>query len=176
MSASDVRRIGLDCEFIPNNLTHSGLLTLSLVDDMGYKLYLVNTEADNETAYSLPFLREAVIPHIDAGTGDPVYAGLVGMRERVQAFFELVPRYQSKVYAWCGAQDMVRLHGLWVHDWNFMPRSIPHSFTDIEELLFRYGISEDELPEQHESTKHHALWDAYHDLEIVRYIESRRAL
>src|SRR5690606_39690523 len=110
-----------------------------------------------------------VMPHIERGTGDPMYSGPVGMRMAVLDFLNLhnPALFRPKLYAWCGAQDMVRLHGLWNHDWSIMPRVVPHSFTDIEELLFRYGINEDDLPEQNESTKHHALWDAHHDLEIV---------
>src|SRR5690606_4996615 len=143
MSASDIRRIGFDCEFIPNDLTNAGLLSMAFYDDMGNRLYMINSEADKPIAKRIPFLREVVMPHIERGTGDPMYSGPVGMRMAVLDFLNLhnPALFRPKLYAWCGAQDMVRLHGLWNHDWSIMPRVVPHSFTDIEELLFRYGIN-----------------------------------
>jgi hypothetical protein len=169
----------MDAEFIPNRLDHGGLLSLALTDHLtGDKLYIINSDADREEADKIPFLREHVLPHIDAGTGDPVWAEMVESRALVQRFFEqqLYDGYQQTLYAWCGAQDMVRIHGLWNHNWSLMPRSIPHSFVDVDELIVAYGVNEDDLPAQNESTKHHALYDAYHDLQVVEYIMDRRTM
>jgi hypothetical protein len=172
-----MRRIGFDFEFLPNNLTGNGWLTAGFADNFGQTLYMVNENADWGTAETIPWMVQNVLPHIEEAR-PAEYVNTFQARQRIQYFMEMnsPDAYRPTLYAWCGAQDMVRLHGMWDHDWSEMPKTIPHSFVDIEELLRAYGYKDEDLPPQPDHQKHHALHDAEHDLDIVGFILDRRPM
>ena len=167
------RRVYLDCEFLPNVGELYGLLSIGLVDDKGNTLYKVNRNAYWNTARNITFHRENTLPHIplvdSAGGGyfidrtAPEGATPGQIQIEVAKFFEGYDRHETCVYAWCGAQDLYRLHSLWNHDWVDMPDTIPHWFYDLEAIMQEHDIPKTILPAQDEATRHHALYDAIHD-------------
>jgi len=172
-----VRRLGFDFEFLPNNLTNTGWLSAGFADNFGQRLYVVNEDADWEAAKEIPWMVDNVLVHIEEALPSE-YVTTAQARERIQFFLEMQDpqRYNTTLYAWCGAQDMVRLHGMWDHNWAVMPRTIPHSFVDIEEMLKAGGFGDEDVPQQVDHHKHHALHDAEHDLDIVEFLLARRTM
>jgi hypothetical protein len=155
------RKVFLDCEFIPEELELEGLLSIGMVDNMGNEYYAINSEAN--TWKASPFVKANVLPFFDTPESYNHIRNTFDIREGVQNFFEGFDRNDTIVYAWCGSQDMVRLHSLWNHDWYAMPGCIPHWFQDIKGLLQIYQMTEDVLPVQDAKTQHHALYDAKYD-------------
>lgn len=98
------------------------------------------------------------------------------IREEVGSFFRsaCLPYGDSRdglrMFANCGGQDIVRLHTLWSNDWSAMPRQIPRYLDDIERLIIDSGVSEDQLPQQPEDQKHHALMDAEYDQKVHQFL------
>jgi hypothetical protein len=175
----------IDCEFLPNDLTPQGLLSMALVDSEGRKFYAVNGDADWNTAYTIPFMKDHVLPHMPMifvqepsrqitldWTGDVMSYG--GIRDSVTEFFDGRDRHEMTLYAWCGAQDLVRLQGLWNHDWSTMPDSIPHWLMDLEALASEHHIDMSEAPPQGEMA-HHALEDAFHDHHVHQFLKVKIA-
>jgi len=176
--------VSLDTEFISNNLTRNGTLSYGLATEEN-SLYAVNSEADLSMSGLDPESRQWMLnnvwPHLPGGSpenfdfSDPNVMTFGKIASRVEEFFngvmEEVGHDMDKVVvvALCGAQDMVRLHGLWDQNWASMPRVIPNWFRDIAEMRSRPHVRRDQMPARRNS-EHHSLGDAIHQLDMVRYI------
>lgn len=180
-----MHEVYIDCEFLPADLSNRGLLSMALVDNLGNSLYMVNAMALWVNALRDPWINMNVLKHIPL-----VYPGAKDtfevradetkqlvlypheMKIHVEKFFDPFDRHETILYAWCGAQDMTRLHGLWEHDWSKMPACIPHWYQDLEGLLQIYQIPEVWIPSQQPADRHHALHDARHDKAIHNCIKT----
>jgi hypothetical protein len=176
--------VSLDTEFISNNLTRTGTLSIGLATEE-HRAYGVNGLADTEMRGLDPdskeWMRANVWPHLPGGSpenfdrSNSAVATPEGLANLAENFFgkvmDEVNHDMDKVVvvALCGAQDMVRLHGLWDHNWAMMPRVIPNWFRDIADMRRRAHLSSDQLPVR-KSGEHHALLDAVHQLDQVRFI------
>lgn len=176
--------VSLDTEFISNNLTRTGTLSIGLAVE-GHSAYAVNAVADTTMAGLDPdsqqWMRDNVWPLLPGGTpedfdlSDKTVATFEGIAVLVEYFFKKVMEEVNHdmdkvvVVAFSGAQDMVRLHGLWDQNWAAMPRVIPTWFRDISDMRRRAHIRSDQLP-QRSTPEHHAEFDAMHQLDVVRYI------
>lgn len=178
-----MRNVYLDCEFVREDLTATGLMSIGLTSN-GHSYYAVNSAMKTETIRTSEWMMERVWPHIptmsrfvlDRSHADVRDYGTI--RRQVSNFFEVVSGTGNamediRLMAWCGGQDIVRLHGLWNHDWSVMPRWIPRYLHDIQEDIVDLGIREEDLPEQDPLTQHHALYDAQHDEALYRFIQDR---
>jgi hypothetical protein len=174
------RCIYIDAEFIPSDMSVRGLLSLAAVDNYGGSIYMVNGAADWAAARRHEFLRDNVLPFVRLDTTGlyplnvPEVQSVGGPFSMALRFAEFFAPLEDEVndpitYAWCGAQDLCRLHSLWMHNWASMPRQIPHWFQDLEGLMRMYGIDESDLPVQ-AAYKHHPLYDAQHDKVIHEFI------
>jgi hypothetical protein len=182
------RDLYIDCEFVPADLTAKGLLSMALVDDTGRTFYGINAQANWSAAYRMPFMKDHVLPHMPivfhrdwapelAVHPDPANDFVMSydeLRDAVGEYFDGWDRHDMTLYAWCGAQDLTRLHGLWNHDWSTMPDSIPHWLMDLEALADEHHINMSEAPPQNEFA-HHALEDAMHDHHIHQFLKAKIA-
>jgi hypothetical protein len=171
------RIVSIDTEFVPPVLGPRGLVSLAVTDGHD-ELYLINADTDFQTVldWKHPWMIDNVVRHLPLtadGWLDRKHPQVVPYEEIQRAcadFFGRDKDRRPKVVANCGTQDVVRLHGLWDHDWSEMPRGVPHSFTDVNELQADLGISDEELPYRDPSGCHHALMDARHELAVYRFL------
>lgn len=169
-----VRHVYIDTEFLRNDLTERGLVSLALTDDQGVDYYAINWEMDAESVHGDDWMRENVWPFLPhAGDGDvdwkhPDVRHYGDIREQVAAYFADTTATETRLYARNGAQDAVRLHGLWGHDWTIMPEQIPRWFTDIYQLITAAG-NPDGIPEKSPHA-HHPLEDARHNRAVRQYL------
>ncbi|MGW0562845.1 hypothetical protein ACWDZ4_20055 [Streptomyces sp. NPDC003016] len=166
--------VDLDCEFLPDDLTPHGLVSLGLTAGPGRSLYVVNADMDVAAVRRVQFQREHVWPHLPL-TADgaldrshPHVLGYAEIRRRVEAFFA---ELGEDVTLWvnCGAQDVIRLHTLWRNDWSVMPDTIPEWADDLERLRRLAGGVK--LP-PHTGRHHHALDDAEHQRQARAFLRS----
>ncbi|MFF9192708.1 3'-5' exonuclease family protein [Streptomyces rochei] len=157
------RRIYLDLEFLPKFPSLPGTVSIGLHDDVGRDYYAVNADMDVAVVRDNPFLREHVWPYLpltadgELDLSHPSVKSEHQIRRDLEAYFDADPRPDKILYANHGAQDVLRLHAFWGHDWNRMPDVIPTWAEDLKALRVRAG--DPEMPKQ-ESTEHHALEDA----------------
>ena len=155
-----------DCEFIRQDPTESGLISVGITDTAGTEFYAVNAHVDQEVLRTDPFLREQVLPklpltaagdldldHPHVRTPDQIRVGLA-------AYYAAGP--PALFHAYFGAGDLMRLHALWEHRWDVMPQQIPRRPRELADLLEDHGVPE---PVQ-ASPEHHALNDARHNRDI----------
>jgi hypothetical protein len=176
--------VSLDTEFISCNLTRTGTLSIGLAtEERG--IYAVNADMDTTMAGLTPdskeWMRKNVWPHLPGGSpekfdrSDSNVMTFEAIGNLVEEFFtevmEEVNHDMDRVvlFAHCGAQDMVRLHGLWNQDWSAMPPVIPNWFRDVKDMRLSSRLMFNQLPQQ-VNTPHHALCDAVHELDVVRFI------
>ncbi|MEU6340224.1 hypothetical protein ABZ883_04645 [Streptomyces sp. NPDC046977] len=174
------RRVYLDCEFDPKNLTTTGLISIAVTDQHGESYYAINAAADLQALLERPFIIAHVLPWLPIRVTYDAQDKPVGIAwdldhpdacrildpERIADdladFFAApaIPTGNTQLYAYYGAQDLNRLHQLWGGDWNQMPDVIPRWFTDLKAIAVSLG--DPELPEQ-SHREHDALADARHD-------------
>jgi hypothetical protein len=177
------RAVFLDCEFLVDEVTNHGTLSIGLCDTSDREFYAINSEAYWATATRNDFHREYTLPQMPMIHGDwlypdvrdPAVMDIASIRAGVQTFFGYSDRSDTVMYANCGAQDLIRIHALWRHNWGDMPKSIPHWFFDLKALVYILGIDENTLPVQ-ESGAHNALADAKHNRDVWKYIMERMGL
>jgi hypothetical protein len=168
-----VKYVYLDCEFVPDDLSFRGLVSIAVTDGET-SFYAVNSTMDTRRVCSRGWMVENVwrhIPSLDVGVLDLGHRDVKSpevIRESISGLFEdLCPsgnaKKDLKLVALCGGQDIVRLHGLWNHDWSVMPKWIPRYLHDLQEDLIDAGLTDDDLPQQDPATEHHALYDALYD-------------
>ncbi|WP_327359800.1 hypothetical protein [Streptomyces sp. NBC_01304] len=167
------RRIYLDAEFVPHDSSNRGLVSIALVDDSGREYYAINADHDYAAVQAHEFLREHVWPTLprtealDLDRAHPSVKPLGQIRTELADFFDGPER--AELYAWYGIQDHYRLMGLWEHDWQAMPRSVPRIFHELRALADAAGL--EELPEP-DGVVHHALADAHYARTLHRHITS----
>ncbi|MER6232545.1 hypothetical protein ABT169_25920 [Streptomyces sp. NPDC001616] len=170
--ASTGEEVDLDCEFLPDDLTPAGLVSLALTAGPGRSMYVVNADMDVAEVLRRPFMREHVWAHLPL-TADgylirnhPDVYSYAEIRPKVEAFFaELGDDVTLWVY--CGAQDVIRLHTLWGNDWSVMPDSVPQWADDLARLRRLAGGAK--LP-PHTGRQHHALDDTEHQRQARAYL------
>jgi hypothetical protein len=176
--------VSLDTEFIAPNLSSTGTLSIGLATEE-HSIYAVNADMDvtmeGLNADSKEWMRKNVWPHLPGGSPekfDRSHSDVMAFKDiavMVEEFFnEVMVEVGHDIdkvvlFAHCGAQDMVRLHGLWGQDWSAMPRVIPNWVDDVKRMRLAAHLRTDQLPEQ-VNTPHHALCDAVHELDAVRFI------
>lgn len=179
-----MRNVYLDCEFNRGDLSPSGLISIGITSE-GHSYYAVNSGMKTAEIRASEWMMENVWPHIPSTRRfilDRSHKDVKDydtIKAEVSDFFESMAvvgdsNYDVRLIAWCGGQDLVRLHGLWNHDWSVMPPWIPRYLHDIQEDIVNSGIDESDLPEQDPQTKHHALFDAEHDEILHRFLEEAR--
>jgi hypothetical protein len=176
--STQIRRVYLDCEFIPAEPHTRGLVSIGLTDDDGNDYYAVNAD-QNWDAYKIPWMRENVWPYLPhrAAAGEPGVLDLTHpdvkpiaqIREDIKAYFGQ-HRRPAHLYAWYGGQDIARLHSLWDNDWSAMPGDIPRWFHELQSLAHQAG--DPQLPVQ-DSGEHHALADAKYNRQLHEFLIAR---
>lgn len=173
----------VDFEFLRALWEPAGLVSIGLTDDEGRDYYAVSADCAIRAVYRDRWMREHVwpfLPHGPARPGvrhrlaarrlwpaapllldrrDPVVKPLPQIREEVTAWFELAGRRRNHLYVHYGSQDLVRLHSLYGHNWNDMPRAVPTWAFELRALREQAG--QPTMPKQ-ASDQHHALADARH--------------
>lgn len=157
-----------DCEFIRHDLTVHGLISVGITDRAGRDYYAVNADMDeqyirhsgDETAV---WLRRHVWPllpltadlaldraHPDVKTADRI-------RQDIAAYYASLAG--ARMWAYFGAGDLIRIHGLWDHDWGAMPDGVPYRVRELADLIEDFHIT---VPAQ-QTPEHHALNDAHYN-------------
>lgn len=173
-ATTSIRHVYLDTEFLRNDLTQRGLVSLALTDDDNTDYYAVNWEMDGDAVHEDPWMRDNVWPYLPLGADDDVDWKHPDVRhystisDQVAAYFANTTATETRLYARNGAQDIVRLHGLWDHDWSVMPEAIPRWFTDVYQLITAAG-NPDGIPEE-SANAHHPLEDARHNRAVRQYL------
>lgn len=191
--------IVLDTEFIPNDLTPTGLISLGLLyyDSKGNRetYYAVNSAMDTRAIHigdNREWMVENVWKHLPVSgrvyldTGHPDVKDYGTIRKEVVSFLrraasgvdsENPSREDVQLVVNCGSQDVVRLHTLVCsNDWGHMPPWVPVAADDVYRLkqkAYRLGLDKVDLPEIDESQAHHALYDAEYELSVFQYIKER---
>lgn len=173
--ADGIRHVYLDTEFMRNDLTYAGLVSIALTDDDGNDYYAVNADLDEQAVRGDEWMRENVWPYlpllddenVDFGHSDVRHH--VDIRDEIATYFADTKATTTYLYARNGAQDAVRLHGLWNQDWGVMPKPIPRWFIDIHALIEQAGNPD--VPEM-DSGAHHPLEDARHNRTVRHYLEA----
>lgn len=191
--------VGLDMEFLPNDLTPTGLISLGLKyvtptqEQMTY--YAVNEAMDTKalhTGENAEWMVKNVWKHlptlgrVQLDTSHPDVKDYGTIREEVIAFLyqaacEVNPESPSRddvqLVVNCGAQDMVRLQTLTCSNkFSDMPPWIPFAADDVYRLkrkAYQLGLEKAELPVLDEAKGHHALHDANYELSVFEYIKER---
>lgn len=179
------RIISIDTEFVPNDLTPAGLVSIALTDGER-ELYAVNLDMDWDkvTEWKKPWMLDNVVRHLPTtadgrlATDHPDVATHATIAIRIKQYLDADLGYTGiRLVAHCGAQDMVRLHTLWDNDWSQMASSVPTSFKDIKEERLDLGLKDSDLPPMaDESLRHHALHDARHELRTFQWLQLMKAV
>ncbi|MFF1284340.1 hypothetical protein ACFVY4_26810 [Streptomyces sp. NPDC058299] len=172
---TDPRRVYLDTEFLITQPCTTGLVALALTDEDGNDYCAVNAEMDTFHVYSHPWMQEHVWPHLPTLPGmphrldytHPDVKPLAQIADEVAAYFST--GRDTHLYAYYGAHDLFRLHSLWGHNWQVMPRQIPRWHFDLRALQEQAGNPD--LPEQ-DSGAHHPLEDARHNRRMHEHLLS----
>ncbi|MEV8335073.1 hypothetical protein [Streptomyces niveus] len=164
----------LDTEFLRDDLTNAGLISLGLTDRESADYYAINADVDEDRIRHSPdeaavWLREHVWPLLPttlSGALDrthPDVKPITVLREEVGRYYAQGP--QARMYAYYGGQDGVRLLGLWGHDWGQVPPNVPVRVRDLADLAEDAGLTPQDFSAQ-ATPEHHALWDARHDRDM----------
>jgi len=176
--------VSLDTEFIAPDLTKRGLVSLGLATESD-RFYAVNNDMDTTMSAlnreSQTWMRKNVWPHLPGGTPENFDRSHMevmpyeDIANNAEAFFDRVLEEVSHdidrvvLIAHCGAQDIIRLRLLWNDDWSILPRSVPNWGDDLKRLRLAAHLRSEQLPEQPEETRHHALLDAVHQLKEIDF-------
>lgn len=191
--------VGLDMEFLPKDLTPTGLISLGMAYDTpgGDRItyYAVNGAMDTRalhTGENAEWMVENVWKHLPASgrvqldTSHPDVKDYGTLRTEVVAFLrqaacavnpENPSRDDLQFVVNCGAQDMVRLQTLaCANTFADMPPWIPFAADDVYRLkrkAYRLGLDKADLPVIHEDAAHHALYDAEYELSVFEHIKEK---
>lgn len=168
----NVRNVYLDTEFLRWDLSPSGLVSIALTDDQDRTYYAVNRDMDYGLVMANDWMRENVWPFLPKTATHALDREHKDCRKLRQIRVDLAQYFALTgqpvhLYAYYGAQDVVRLHGLWDGNWDEMPKPIPRWFFDLKALAVQAGNPE--LPEQ-ASGAHHPLEDARHNRATHRFL------
>ena len=176
-----------DTEFIEDGKTIE-LISIGIVAEDGREYYAVNRLVTwNRLAGSeFAWLRQNVWKHLPTRRG---HLTLDGSSEFVKyrsviasdilAFMGIDQKSDElpeiELWADYGAYDHVVLCQLWGKMAD-LPEGMPYRTNDIMQYADSLNIKESELPEQDMATRHHALHDARHNLEVFRFLRSREKM
>lgn len=178
-----MRDIFIDCEFIRDDLTPYGLVSIALSSGEDF-YYAVNADMDVSSLQQDKWMVDNVWKHLPSkrrfilDRSHPDVKRIPRIRDDIHEWFESLSNTGDankdfKLHAWYGGQDIVRLQGLWIHDWVRMPCAIPRYLHDIQEDLVDAGVDDEDLPTQDPNTVHHALHDARHDEVIFQFLREK---
>ncbi|WP_217223112.1 3'-5' exoribonuclease [Streptomyces anulatus] len=157
-----------DCEFIRHDMSTRGLISVGITDRAGHDYYAVNADMDEQyilhsTDETAVWLRQHVWPllplttdhaldraHPDVKTTDRI-------RQEIAAYY--ASRTGARMWAYFGAGDLIRIHGLWDHDWGRMPDGVPYRHRELADLIEDFRLT---VPAQ-QTPAHHALNDAHYN-------------
>ena len=176
-----------DTEFIEDGKTIE-LISIGIVAEDGREYYAVNKLITwhrllgNEFAW----LRENVWKHLPVRknhmTLDPFHDAVKyrsAMAREILEFMGIDPKSEElpeiELWADYGAYDHVVLCQLWGKMAD-LPEGMPYRTNDIMQYADSLNIKESEFPEQDMTTRHHALHDARHNLEVFRFLRSREKM
>lgn len=157
-----------DCEFIRHDMSIGGLVSTGITDRAGHDYYAVNADMDEDyIRHSVDdaavWLRQHVWPQLPltatlALDRDHPHVKPAGqIRDEIAAYY--TARAGSRMWAYFGAGDLIRLHGLWDHDWKRMPDAVPRRPRELADLIDDFQIT---APVQ-QTPEHHALNDAHYN-------------
>jgi hypothetical protein len=172
------RRVYLDTEFLTNDPTIRGLVSIGLTDDQGRDYYAVNSWLDEHALHKNPWMVENVWPYLPTceAEGKPTWLDIrhPDVKTPAQIRADLVDYFgierPAHLFAWYGSQDLSRLHSLWDNDWGKMPRRIPRWFHELQSLAHQAG--DPQLPQQ-DGGEHHALADAKYNRQLHEFLIAR---
>lgn len=174
-----------DCEFIEDGRTID-LASIGIVAEDGRTYYAVNGsvhwERLNHPKYQ--WIRENVWKHLP--TSGPGQLSLDRFHKDVKVKVFIAQEVKNfllgtgspdpdnhlpdiELWADYPAYDHVALCQLWGRMVD-LPSGIPMRTNDIIQLAESLGVSEKQFPEQDERTKHHALYDAKHNMKVFEQI------
>ncbi|MEO3976723.1 hypothetical protein [Streptomyces sp. CAU 1734] len=157
-----------DCEFIRHDMSVHGLISVGIADRTDRDYYAVNADmdeqyirhSDDETAV---WLRQHVWPllpltadlaldrtHPDVKPADDI-------RQEIATYY--AARTGTRMWAYFGAGDLIRIHELWGHDWGRMPAGVPRRPRELADLIEDFNLT---IPDQ-QTPQHHALNDAHYN-------------
>lgn len=191
--------VGLDMEFLPKDLTPTGLISIGVAYDNpeGFRssYYAINGAMDTRaihTGENAEWMVSNVWKHLPASSraqldvSHPDVKDYGTIRKEVVSFLhqaasEVNPDNPSRddlqIVVNCGAQDMVRLQTLaCANVFADMPAWIPFAADDVYRLkrkAYRLGLSKEDLPKIDESLAHHSLYDAEYELSVFQYIKEK---
>lgn len=154
-----------DCEFIRHDLTVRGLISAGITDRAGCDYYAVNADMDEQYIRHSPdeaalWLRQHVWPHLPLTAALALDRDHPDVKPADQIRQEIADYYASRagarMWAYFGAGDLIRVHGLWDHDWGRMPAGVPYRVRELADLIEDFQIT---VPAQ-QTPQHHALNDA----------------
>ena len=185
-----IRNVYLDCEFLTDDPTTSGLVSIALTDDQGVEYYAVNRGCDWHSLVQHGWMRANVVPSLplrfplgrDENPGvwmwddeHPDRRALkwpARIRDDIADYFADTDAATTHLYAYYGGQDICRLHSLWDNDWSAMPGAVPCWFFDLKALAVQAG--DPVLPEQ-AGGEHNALEDARHNRTMHQFLTNLAA-
>lgn len=161
--STEPRHVYLDTEFLTSDPTTAGFVSIALTDGAGRDYMAVNAQMDTYRVYSHPWMRDHVWPYLPTVPDmpyrldftHPAVKTLDEIADEVAAYLDT--EQETHLYAYYGAQDAFRLHSLWNHDWEKMPRQVPRWFFDLKALRVQAGNPE--MPQQ-KTGAHDPLEDA----------------
>lgn len=157
-----------DCEFIRHDMSIRGLISVGITDRAGHDYYAINADMDEEhIRHSLSeaavWLRQHVWPQLPlTATGaldrdHPDVKPAAQIRDEIAAYY--AARSGARLWAYFGAGDLIRIQGLWDHDWKRMPEAVPRRPRELADLIEDFQIT---IPAQ-QTPDHHALNDAHYN-------------
>lgn len=171
MTSTPARDVYGDCEFVRTDMSNRGLIAVGLTDREGRDYYAVNAQMDYAAVQADPFLREEVWPKLPRtptlalDRAHPDVKPLTQIRAEIAAYFTSGP--SARLWAYYGADDMIRIRGLWHHKWDEIPPAVPRRVRELADDVEDYGIT---VPVQ-DTPQHHALNDARHNLLIHQTVD-----
>lgn len=171
MNVTAERDVYGDCEFIRTDMSNRGLIAVGLTDREGHDYYAVNAQMDYAAVQADPFLRAEVwpkLPRTAALALDRSHQDVkpvTQIRDEIAAYFSAGPT--ARLWAYYGADDMIRIRGLWQHKWDEIPPAVPRRVRELADDVEDYDIA---VPLQ-DTPQHHALNDARHGLLIHQTVD-----
>lgn len=175
----------IDCEFLPYDLTPTGLISLSVIigDERYYAVNLAMDIREVITGPNSKFNLEHVWPHLPTigkvldESHEDVKAYDVIRREVAELFDRHAVHGDAdldyRLIANRGSSDAIRLGTLWNNNWGLKPKTVPGQIdydisTMKRDLELEHGVVA--FPVQDPATAHHALHDALYDQEVYEFI------
>ncbi|MFF8994000.1 hypothetical protein ACF09H_29550 [Streptomyces sp. NPDC014983] len=157
-----------DCEFIRHGMSVRGLISVGITDRAGRDYYAVNADMDEDYSRhsgdeAAVWLRQHVWPQLPLTAAlaldrdHPHVKPAAQIRQEIAAYY--ADRAGARMWAYFGAGDLIRIHGLWDHDWGRMPAGVPYRARELADLVEDFQIT---VPAQ-QTPQHHSLNDAHYN-------------